>query len=300
MKRWNVLQVSFACVCCALSICCPVSAQTSWKAEHCQLLARASEPEGPKVIIDDIVLDSPTDVAEPVWNQTISEAKKQTFSGDNWIEALKEVNLRRELQNQGYLNPDVAAEAEVISSSATLQHAVVHARVRAGIQYTLSSIQFRSQDPEKHLAYSTEELRPLIPLHDGDLFSAEKVRNGVDALLRYYSSQGYLDFVTGIETQIDNIQQEIALTLSLDEGLQFRFGQIEIVGLDARLERELRSKLTSGDVVNFQLIRDFYQTHKPELPEEVLAEDTQLRRNVKEKTVDAFFDFRSCSQLVQN
>ncbi len=299
MKRRTVLRVSFACICCAL-ICCPLLAQTSWKAEHCQLLARASAPAGPQVIIDDIVLDSPTDVAAPVWNQIASETKRQSFSGDNWVEVLREVNLRGELQNQGYFTPDVAAEAKIVSSSPTLEHVVVHARVRGGTQYKLSGIQFRNQDPEKRLAYSTEGLRALIPLHDGDVFSAEKMRNGLDALRRYYDSRGYIDFVAAPETHIDDTQQKIAVLLSLDEGVQFRLGQIETVGLDATLEKELRSTVKPGDVVNLKVIADFYEHHKSELPEEVLPEDNQFRRDFKEKTADAFFDFRSCSQLLQN
>jgi len=76
-------------------------------------------------------------------------------------------------------------------------------------------------------------------------------------------------------------------------------GQIETVGLEATLEKEIRSTVKSGDVVNLKAIADFYQNHKSELPEEALPEDSQFRRNVKEKTVDAFFDFRSCSELLQ-
>jgi len=294
-----MLHVNFTCILYAL-ICCPIFAQTSWKAEHCRNLAGESEPAGPKVIIDDIVLDSSTDVAATVWNQIVSETKRQAFSGDNWVEELREVNFRGELQNHGYFTPDVAAEGKVVSSSPTLQHVVVHARVRGGIRYKLSDIQFRSQDPDRHLAYSTEELRILIPLHDGDIFSIEKVRNGIDALRRYYDSRGYIDFVAGVETQIDDTQQQIAVLLSLDEGIQFRLAEIETVGLDARHEKELRSIVKSGGVVNLQVIADFYRNHKSELPEEVLPEDTQFRRNIEQKTVDAFFDFRSCSQLLQN
>jgi len=93
------------------------------------------------------------------------------------------------------------------------------------------------------------------------------------------------------------MHQQIALVLSLQEGLQFRVGNIEIVGLDAALEKDLRSRIKSGDTVNFELIVDFYQEHKSELPEEVLPEDTVLQRDVIEHIADALFDFRSCSQL---
>jgi hypothetical protein len=260
-------------------------------------LARASEPTGPKVVVDDLVLDGSTDVAEAAWNQIVSEAKVETFSGDAWVEELREVYLRSGLRNHGYFNAEVTVEANVVSSNPILEHVVVHARVRGGAQYRLSGVQFRNVDSERHLAFSAEELRALVPLHDGDVFSVERVRQGIDALRKYYGSHGYIDSVAVPETKVDEMHQEIVLVMSLQEGFQFRLGNIEIIGLDSALEEKLRSKIRSGDILNFQLLADFYQEHKSELPEEVLPEDTEFHRNIKEQTADAFFDFRSCSQL---
>jgi outer membrane protein assembly factor BamA len=279
-------------------ICCgPVLAQTSWKAEHCRTLATASEPSGPKVFIDDLVLDGTTDVAEPVWNQIVSEVKGQTLSGDDWVIELTEIVLRGGLQNQGYFKAEAIAEAKVVSSSPVLQHVVLHTRVRGGPRYTLSGVRFHALCPDEHIAFSPEELRPLVPLHDGDVFSVAKVREGLEALSRYYGSHGYIDFVGVPETEIDEMHQQIALAFSLQEGTQFRLGNIEIVGLNSMLEDELRSKVRPGDILNIQLIKDFYREHKSELPEEVLPEDAAFLRHLKERTADAFFDFRSCSQL---
>src|SRR6267142_2245155 len=286
MEGLTVLRVGLAAIF-SIATCCPVFAQTSWKAQHCHLLATESDPRGPKVVVDDLVLDGTTDVAEAVWNRIVSETKAETFVGDAWVDELREVNLRDGLQNQGYFKPDISAEAKVSSSSPALEHVVVHVRLRAGPRYTLSSIQFRNADSERHLAFSAEALRTLVPLHEGDFFSVEKVREAIAALIKYYRSYGYIDFVAMPETEIDEMHQQIALVMRLQEGLQFRLGNIEIVGLNSTLEKELRSKFRSGDVLNFQLIVDFYQEHKSELPEEVLPEDTDIHRNVKERTADA-------------
>jgi outer membrane protein assembly factor BamA len=272
-------------------------AQTSWKFEHCQLLATASDPQGPQVVVDDLVLDGTTDVAESVWNGIVAETKAETFFGHGWLDQLREVSLRGGLENHGYLKVEVSTEAKVISSSPALEHVVVHARLRGGPQYTLSGVQFRNVDSERHLAFPAEELRTLVPLREGDLFSAEKVREAITALTRHYGAHGYIDFVPEPKTEIDDVHQQVALVMSLQEGLQFRLGNIEIIGLDSTLEKELRSQIRTGDVLNFQLIVDFYREHKSELPEEVLPEDTELRRKIKERTADALFDFRSCSQL---
>jgi len=281
----------------SISVCYPLLAQTSWKAQHCQRLATETEPAGPQVVINNTVLDGATDVPEPVWNRIVSQTKGKTFSGDAWLDQVRDVSLLVGLQNQGYYKAEVAVEPELVSSSPTLQHVVLHARVRGGTQFSLSGVQFRSSDPQLHLAFSTEELRPLIPLQDGDVFSLQKVREGLEALYSYYSSRGYHNCVAVPETDFDEIHQQITLILSLQEGLQYRVGTIDIVGLNPALESELRSKIKTGDILNSQLIDDFYLDHKSELPEEVLPAETAFHDNVKERTADLLFDFRSCSQL---
>lgn len=82
------------------------------------------------------------------------------------------------------------------------------------------------------IAFSAEELRPLIPMHDGDIFSSLKVREGLEALFNYYRAHGYIDFVPEPKFKIDEVRQQITLVISLQEGPQYRLGNIEIVGLD--------------------------------------------------------------------
>lgn len=273
----------------------PLAAQTSWKAQRCHRLATASEPAVPVAVIDDVVLDGVTDVAEPIWKRIVSQIQGETFYGNAWVDELRDVYLLGALQNQGYLKAELTVDTELVSSSPALQHVVVHARVKGVTRYRLASIQFVSS--EKHVAFSAQELRPLIPLHDGDIFSVAKVREGLEGLSRYYGSHGYVDFVAAPTTNFDEMNQQIALVLSLQEGFQWRVGNIEIVGLNPVLESEFRSKIKTGDILHSQLIDDFYQDHKSELPEKVGPEDTQFHFNVKERTADALFDFRSCSQV---
>jgi outer membrane protein assembly factor BamA len=186
-------------------LCCSTFAQTSWKAEHCQMTMTPGPP-GPEIVIDDITMDGATDVQDTVWNQIVSDIKATKFVGTDWVDELREVGLRGGLQNYGYFEPFVSAQAKVITSSPTLQHVSVSAHVNAGPQYTLSKVQFRNQDSsEAHIAFSAEELRPLVPLHDGDLFSVQKVRQAMEALTRYYGSYGYVDFVPQPDPKVDEI-----------------------------------------------------------------------------------------------
>jgi len=57
MDGLTVLRVGLAGIF-SISTCCPMFAQTSWKAQHCHALATESDPRGPKVVVDDLVLIS--------------------------------------------------------------------------------------------------------------------------------------------------------------------------------------------------------------------------------------------------
>jgi hypothetical protein len=283
----------------SVSLCCSTFAQTSWKAEHCQVIMTA-RPPGPEVIIDDVTMDGATDVPDTVWNQIVSEIKATKFVGTDWINGLQEVGLRGGLQNYGYFEAVVGAQVKVITASPTLQHVSISTHVNAGPQFQLANVQFRNEDSsETDISFSAEELRPLVPLHDGDIFRVPKVREGLDALRKYYSSHGYIDFVSVPELKIDDMRQQITLVIALQPGPQYRLGNIEDLGLNSALENQLRSRIRSGDLLNFQLMVDFYREHKSELPDEVLPDDTQFIRQMRERTADALFDFRSCAQLQQ-
>jgi len=59
----------------------------------------------------------------------ISDIKATKFVGTDWVDELREVGLRGGLQNYGYFEPLVSAQAKVITSSPTLQHVFVSAHV---------------------------------------------------------------------------------------------------------------------------------------------------------------------------
>jgi outer membrane protein assembly factor BamA len=281
----------------SVSLCCLTFAQTSWKAQHCQMVMSTQLP-GPEIIIDEVKMDGATDVPDTVWNQIVSEIKATKFVGTDWVDGLQEVGLRGGLQNYGYFEAMVSAQVKVITASPTLQHVSISTHVNAGPQFQLVKVQFRNEDSsEADIEVSAEELRRLVPLHDGDIFSVLKVREGLDALRKYYSSHGYIDFVSVPELKVDDVHQQITVVISLQAGPQYRLGNIEVMGLNSVLENQLRSILRSGNLLNFQLIVDFYQEHRSELPDEVFPEETQFIRHIKERTADALFDFRTCAQL---
>jgi outer membrane protein assembly factor BamA len=171
--------------------------------------------------------------------------------------------------------------------------------VDEGLQYKLGDVQFRSSDPAVPLVFSSEELRKLIQMREGDLFSVAKIREALDGMKEFYGSHGYIDFVVSPITYIDNERGRVSLMMELDQQKQFRLGKIEVFGLDPRAENLLSSTLKPGDTVNIPLIRNFLRDNKSSLPADVSLEHTEFQRNLRAGTVDLRFNFQACPQLQQ-
>jgi len=130
-------------------------------------------------------------------------------------------------------------------------------------------------------------------MREGELFSVEKVRAGIEALTKLYNSHGYIDFTVVPDTEVDEDLQRISLEMRLDEQKQFRVGSIEIRGLDPNLEVRLRSIIVPGEIINYQSIAAFFKANQAVLPPRAL-DNLQILRNVRTGIADLTLDPRSC------
>lgn len=311
MDRRTVLPFVLLGVIHVLLCCSPISAQIPQRLERClpyptlaeeikdmqdEITAKEGKPPQRKVVIDAVKFDGPIHLPDSVREQLISELKQQEFDEDrDWLRVIQEVPIRGAWQNQGYFKVASTAEAQVISDDSNIQHVSVTVHVDEGLQYRLGELTLReASDPAKPLSFSVEELRKLISLREGDLFSAEKIRECFEALKKFYGSNGYVDFTASPFEDIDDATQRISLVLDLDEQKQFRVGKVEALGLYRATESILRSKLKPGDIFNDQVIKDFLEENKSALPADASTRDVKLQLDVRNGTVDVVFDFRTC------
>jgi outer membrane protein insertion porin family len=123
--------------------------------------------------------------------------------------------------------------------------------VEEGQRYYLAKIDFEGVK----LFRSTEFLSRLFQMQTGDVFSTEKLRNGLKNLTRVYSQFGYIDYVA--EPQIDIVPNtnKINLTLTADEGKQFFVRRIDFTGNTTTRDKVIRRQLLidEGDVYNSTL-----------------------------------------------
>jgi outer membrane protein insertion porin family len=123
--------------------------------------------------------------------------------------------------------------------------------VEEGNRYYLAKIDFEGVK----LFRSPDFLGRLFQMQPGDVFSTEKLRNGLKNLTKVYSQFGYIDYVA--EPQIDIVpnSNKINLTLNADEGKQFFVRRIDFTGNTTTRDRVIRREILidEGDVYNSTL-----------------------------------------------
>lgn len=263
---------------------------------------RMNEPRQ-RIIVDDVKFDGPIHVSDAVRQQVVSDLKKHNFN-DNpdfesaWLAEIEDVRLKGVWRDQGYFKAEATAKEEFIRNDSMGKHVRIIAHINEGPQFRLGDVQFRSSGPGEPLAFRPEELRRLIRLREGDIFSTAKIREGLDALRQLYASHGYIDFVATPLTDIDDSRPRISLVMALDQQKQFRVASVEVFGLDQKMETLLKSKLKPGDVYNWQVVEDFLKQNASALPPDISPSDIELHRDVRRGTVDFRFNiFQGCPNL---
>ena len=123
--------------------------------------------------------------------------------------------------------------------------------VEEGQKYYLAKLDFEGVK----LFRSTEFLARLFNMAPNDIFSTEKLRNGIKNLTKVYSQFGYIDYVG--EPQIDVVpnSNKINLTVNVDEGKQFFVRRIDFTGNTTTRDKVIRREILidEGDVYNSTL-----------------------------------------------
>jgi outer membrane protein assembly factor BamA len=253
-----------------------------------------------KMIVDDVKFDGPAHLPDSSEEQdAISELKQHMFDvGSEGLDEVLEVRIQGDWQNHGFFKVIATGQAQVVSADSTYEHVLVTIHVEPGLQYRLGDVRFREADPDvpDMLAFPREELRKLIPLQEGDVFSTDKIRESLDAMEKFYASYGYINFVETPVTEVDDATQRISLLMELDEGKQFRVGKVEVFGLEASKAAMLTSALHTGDVFNRSLVDDFVEANMSALPEGASRHVLDTDSDERQGTVDIVVDFRARPQ----
>ncbi len=130
----------------------------------------------------------------------------------------------------------------------------------------------------------------LFGMKEGDVFSTDKLRKGIENLRKLYGQFGFIDFVPEPSFDIIPNTDQIDLTLTADEGKQFFVRRIDFSGNTTTRDKVIRRELLldEGDLFNSQLW-DYSILRLNQLGyfEMLKKEDAaEIRRNPNSDTVD--------------
>jgi outer membrane protein assembly factor BamA len=261
----------------------------------------AMRAEAPKriVTVHSLTLHGAHNLPRETQRELIVRMKQHVFDADEpWLDKLQD-EIRGDYQDLGYLLARVEATFKVLHRENLRASVAVNARVDEGVQYRLKGIRIASDDPQKLLSYSSEELRKLIPLRDGEIARADQLRAGLEAWNRHYGSGGYIDMVVEPNFEPENAGSEMLLLLYISEGKQYRVGAIEFRGLTPELRETLRRnlRLSHGDVFDNRLYEEFFVENRALLPVGAGRHNVDIKRDPATQTLNVVFDFRTCKDF---
>ena len=274
-------------------VCCSSAFPESSQDEGCPVV-QAQGSTGIAIAIDSLEFEENAALTPEVRARLVDWSKNHDFHASSaadtdWQSELWE-EIRTPFEDQGYFKIVVDFTSGLIRAEPHRLYYWVAVHIKSGPQYHLGEVRF-----ENASGFTETALRAQVPLQQGDLFRAPKVREGLDNLRRLYVKLGYIDFTTEAQTDIDDSAHRIDLTLRLSLGAQYRIGALTVRGFDTATEKTLRSKFDIGQVFDVTAVHEFFKANSASLPSGTTEENgVTIARDAQRGTVGVVFEQRVC------
>ncbi len=164
------------------------------------------------------------------WYTKDDQYSKTKLSGD--LEALRSFYL-----NQGYLEFNI--DSTQVSISPDKKDIFITANITEGPNYTVSDINLAGQ-----MLVPEEELRKLITIKPGEVFSREKLTESTRKIGDRLGNEGYAFANVNAVPELDKEKHQVAFTLFVDPGRRVYVNRVNVAGntktRDEVIRREVR------------------------------------------------------------
>ncbi len=218
-----------------------------------------------KIEVESLVISGTQEVDSAELAEITDSMSGSTFNDD--AEELGE-RIRAQFQDRGYFKAEMQKlDIKVIDPLASPKPVRLEAKVSEGPRFRLSNIEFTGNH-----ALSAQELRAEFPIKIGDKFARSKIATGLESMHRLYSSHGFLDLVSIPDTKFDS-GSAASLNIEVQEGRQYRMGNLEILGpVEAAEKLQVRWELSPGAVFDASYVESFVETNRSLLPSDFTQE----------------------------
>jgi outer membrane protein insertion porin family len=162
--------------------------------------------------------------------------------------------------------------------------------IQEGERFRMGTLKIVSSDPDKALTLKVDALKSAFPLKQGDIFSTEKVRKALETYGKIYGEYGFIDFTPEPDTEVDDVNKIINLTLRFDEQKQYFIHHIDFSGNTTTRDKVIRRQLVldEGQLFNKRLWElSILRLNQLDYFDKIEADKAaEIKRNTKEGTVD--------------
>ncbi|HXY25172.1 MAG TPA: outer membrane protein assembly factor BamA [Candidatus Acidoferrum sp.] len=162
--------------------------------------------------------------------------------------------------------------------------------IEEGERFRMGTLKIVSSDPDKALSLKVDALKNAFPLKQGDIFSAEKVRKALETYGKIYGEYGFIDFTPEPDTEIDDVNKVINLTMRFDEQKQYFVHRIDFIGNTTTRDKVIRREMMidEGQLFNKRLWElSILRLNQLDYFDKIEADKAaEIKRNNKDGTVD--------------
>lgn len=176
-----------------------------------------------KDLLDLFALRTPNWIS---WYTKNDQYSKQKLSAD--IETLKSY-----YQDRGYIEFEV--ESTQVSISTDKQDIYITINVKEGEPYTVSSVKLAGE-----LALPEEELRKLVKIKPGELFSRGKLTESTKLINEKLGNDGFAFSNVNAAPELDKEKKQVAFTIFVDPGRRVYVRRINVTGNNRTRDEVIR------------------------------------------------------------
>lgn len=179
-----------------------------------------------KDLIDQFQLRTPNWIT---WYTKNDQYSRQKLAAD--LESLRSYYL-----NRGYLEFNV--ESTQVSISPDKKDIYITVSVVEGERYAVSSVKLAGD-----LLLSEEELRKLVKVKPGEVFSREKLNESTKAISDRLGAQGYAFANVNAAPELDKEKRQVAFTIFVDPGKRVYVRRINVTGNTKSRDEVIRQEM---------------------------------------------------------
>jgi len=233
-----------------------------------------------RIVAQEVVISGTTTLDTSQLQDIASSLTAVTMRDDE--DEVKE-RIRNAFQERGYFDAEVTnLKIQALDPLASKKPVRIEAEMQEGPRYKFAGFNFTGNQ-----AVSGDELRKMLPLHVGEIFSTGKVRSGLESLREQYVAMGFLDFYVVPSTDRTGSAQ-LTLTFDITEGKQYRMGAMELEGKSDLVQQlQPRWELKAGEPFDPAYIEKYLSRNSELLPEGFdRGRDIQGVRDCRDRTVN--------------